>query len=111
MIGGREIRRDHAADARTGSGVDAGLREWFLIGEETSAYLRNPEHGAQLAATLAAAQEVWGDADEDSLLAAIDLGAGDTDHAGFWTLDPIDGTKGFLRGHQYAVCLAYIERG
>jgi len=25
-----------------------------------------------------------------------------------WTLDPIDGTKGFLRGEQYAVCLALI---
>ena len=29
----------------------------------------------------------------------------------FWTLDPIDGTKGFLRGGQYAVALALIEDG
>ena len=29
----------------------------------------------------------------------------------FWTLDPIDGTKGFLRGDQYAVALALIENG
>jgi 3'(2'), 5'-bisphosphate nucleotidase len=29
----------------------------------------------------------------------------------FWTLDPIDGTKGFLRGEQYAVALALVERG
>ena len=28
--------------------------------------------------------------------------------SGMWTLDPIDGTKGFLRGGQYAVCLALI---
>ena len=27
---------------------------------------------------------------------------------GMWTLDPIDGTKGFLRGGQYAVCLALL---
>ena len=27
---------------------------------------------------------------------------------GLWTLDPIDGTKGFLRGGQYAVCLALL---
>ena len=27
---------------------------------------------------------------------------------GMWALDPIDGTKGFLRGEQYAVCLALI---
>jgi 3'(2'), 5'-bisphosphate nucleotidase len=29
----------------------------------------------------------------------------------FWTLDPIDGTKGFLRNDQYAVALALIEEG
>jgi 3'(2'), 5'-bisphosphate nucleotidase len=29
----------------------------------------------------------------------------------FWTLDPIDGTKGFLRGDQYAVALALIVDG
>ncbi|CEP61242.1 3'(2'),5'-bisphosphate nucleotidase LALA0_S02e09934g [Lachancea lanzarotensis] len=29
----------------------------------------------------------------------------------FWCLDPIDGTKGFLRGEQYAVCLALIVDG
>lgn len=30
---------------------------------------------------------------------------------GIWALDPIDGTKGFLRGDQYAVCLALIVDG
>ena len=29
----------------------------------------------------------------------------------FWTLDPIDGTKGFLRGEQYAVSLALVVNG
>lgn len=29
----------------------------------------------------------------------------------FWTLDPIDGTKGFLRGDQYAIALALIVNG
>ena len=29
----------------------------------------------------------------------------------FWTLDPIDGTKGFLRGNQYAIALALIVDG
>ena len=29
----------------------------------------------------------------------------------YWTVDPIDGTKGFLRGEQYAIALALIERG
>ncbi|KAG6573236.1 PAP-specific phosphatase HAL2-like protein, partial [Cucurbita argyrosperma subsp. sororia] len=31
--------------------------------------------------------------------------------ARFWTLDPVDGTLGFIRGDQYAVALALIEDG
>lgn len=27
----------------------------------------------------------------------------------FWTIDPIDGTKGYLRGGQYAICIALVE--
>ena len=38
-------------------------------------------------------------------------GCGLTGCPGMWTLDPIDGTKGFLRGGQYAVCLALIVDG
>lgn len=83
--------------------------EIILVGEEESASVR--EDDTLLAATLAAVREVWPDADEDSLLKAIDVGRGDTHHSGFWTLDPVDGTKGFLRNQQYAVALAYIERG
>ncbi|KAF7724739.1 hypothetical protein EC973_000767 [Apophysomyces ossiformis] len=49
---------------------------------------------------------------EDEILNAIDRG----NYAGgpsgrHWALDPIDGTKGFLRGGQYAVCLALIIDG
>ena len=29
----------------------------------------------------------------------------------FWVLDPIDGTKGFIRGEQYAIALALVEEG
>jgi len=45
----------------------------------------------------------------EELLAAIDRGNFEGGRTGrMWTLDPIDGTKGFLRGEQYAVCLALI---
>jgi 3'(2'), 5'-bisphosphate nucleotidase len=40
----------------------------------------------------------------------IDYGNGKVSDR-YWTLDPIDGTKGFLRNDQYAVALALIERG
>ena len=40
----------------------------------------------------------------------IDRGSGEVG-PNFWTLDPIDGTKGFLRHDQYAVALAHIVDG
>ncbi len=40
----------------------------------------------------------------------IDRGSGEVG-PNFWTLDPIDGTKGFLRHDQYAVALAHIVEG
>lgn len=43
---------------------------------------------------------------------SIDLGQYEGGNTGrFWALDPIDGTKGFLRGDQFAVCLALVENG
>jgi 3'(2'), 5'-bisphosphate nucleotidase len=48
----------------------------------------------------------------DSMLDAIDAGNSAGGSKGrIWALDPIDGTKGFLRGGQYAVCLALMVDG
>ncbi|KAG0165975.1 hypothetical protein DFQ28_008043 [Apophysomyces sp. BC1034] len=49
---------------------------------------------------------------EEEILNAIDRGNYSGGSSGrHWALDPIDGTKGFLRGGQYAVCLALIVDG
>lgn len=48
----------------------------------------------------------------DAMLDAIDSGRSvGGDKGRIWALDPIDGTKGFLRGGQYAVCLALMVDG
>ena len=48
----------------------------------------------------------------DKTLGAIDRGNHEGGSGGkFWTLDPIDGTRGFLAGRQYAIALALIENG
>jgi len=44
------------------------------------------------------------------VLELIDFGSSEPGES-WWTLDPIDGTKGFLRGEQYAVALAFVEKG
>lgn len=51
-------------------------------------------------------------ANEEDMLKAIDAGSSAGGAKGrIWALDPIDGTKGFLRGGQYAVCLALMVDG
>ena len=48
----------------------------------------------------------------DAMLDLIDAGASKGGkHGRIWAIDPIDGTKGFLRGGQYAVCLALMVDG
>ncbi|PFH62393.1 hypothetical protein XA68_13832 [Ophiocordyceps unilateralis] len=51
-------------------------------------------------------------ADADAMLDLLDGGKSQGGPRGrVWTIDPIDGTKGFLRGGQYAVCLALLVDG
>lgn len=84
------------------------------VGEESSEMLR----GSGTEATdlrrkiMQAVAVVDSSLGEDAMMEAIDRGA----FAGgqlepFWTLDPIDGTKGFLRNDQYAVALSLIVDG
>lgn len=106
---------DYAAQAIVAGILAEGAGEIPLVAEESGDFLRQPEHAAHLAATVDALRRsgAWPDASEAEVLAAVDLGAGEPrqDDRGFWTLDPIDGTKGFLRGEQYCVSLAFIRNG
>jgi 3'(2'), 5'-bisphosphate nucleotidase len=83
-----------------------------VVGEEDSSELREPANRALLDKVLAHVEAVTPGLSEAAVLDAIERGT----HAGggqgrHWALDPIDGTKGFLRADQYAVALALIEDG
>jgi HAL2 family 3'(2'),5'-bisphosphate nucleotidase len=98
---------DFAAQAVIVRGLRALGRP--IVGEEQAAVLREPVNASLRDAVVVAVRPVWPDADADAVLAAIDGAGGTADaHAGYWTVDPIDGTRGFVRGGQYAVCLAWI---
>ncbi len=80
-----------------------------LVGEEDSGPLR--ESATIRAQVMSYLRPVWPDVTEDAVYAAIDRGSAAGGMEPFLTLDPIDGTKGFLRGDQYAVALALVEEG
>jgi 3'(2'), 5'-bisphosphate nucleotidase len=81
-----------------------------IVGEEDSGLLRETRGRELLSVVTGFVRAQLGGVSEGEVCEYIDHGNGDT--AGrYWTLDPIDGTKGFLRDGQYAIALALIENG
>ncbi len=88
------------------------LRQAFpndvIVAEEDSTDLG--AHAEKLAQVTQYVQRFQPDVTADTVCAWIDAGNGAVTKR-YWTLDPIDGTKGFLRNDQYAVALALVENG
>lgn len=83
-----------------------------VVGEEDAADLRTDANAGLRAAVVERVEsQLEGTRGEKAVLDAIDLGGAAAEGDRYWTLDPIDGTKGFLRGEQYAVALGLIEGG
>lgn len=82
-----------------------------IIGEEDSAELRLPENKPSLDRVQSELSRIGLNAPTHDICGWIDRGGATSFGPRFWTLDPIDGTKGFLRGEQYAVSLALIVDG
>ena len=81
-----------------------------VVGEEDARTLRQPDQAEFLDRITRQLTARGVDADSETICDWIDKGAADPCDR-FWTLDPIDGTKGFLRGDQYAVALALVVDG
>ena len=84
-----------------------------IIAEEDSAELRRAENTSILNRVVdhVRAIELGIDPSPDDICGWIDRGATGEYSDRFWTVDPIDGTKGFLRAEQYAVALALVVEG
>ncbi|KAI1338777.1 3',5'-bisphosphate nucleotidase [Xylariaceae sp. FL0016] len=113
---------DFGAQALIISALKANFPEDEIVAEEEAAQLREDSN---LRTTIwdlvkdttlsdAAPEKLLGGPikSEDELLTMIDYGNSKGGASGrIWAIDPIDGTKGFLRGGQYAVCLALMVDG
>jgi 3'(2'), 5'-bisphosphate nucleotidase len=112
---------DFASQALVGELLSRAFPDDPLVAEEDSSALQTPEEASTLkqvvhflvGAGLRPAP-THPQADAEAVCRWIDHArppAGASAPRRFWTLDPIDGTKGFLRGDQYAVALALVEDG
>jgi 3'(2'), 5'-bisphosphate nucleotidase len=103
------------ADFASQAAICRALSEAFpqdeIVGEEEAAALKSSENARHLSDLRAELGKVGVAATDDDICRWIDRGGGKGGSRRFWTLDPIDGTKGFLRGEQYAVSLALIIDG
>src|SRR5687768_2340690 len=108
------------ADFASQAVVCAHLKDAFpndlMNGEEDAAELREESQSSTRRIVVQHVAAALGrPAHDDEVLAWIDHGASAANAKEkprrYWTLDPIDGTKGFLRAEQYAVALALIEDG
>ncbi|MGQ0723505.1 MAG: 3'(2'),5'-bisphosphate nucleotidase [Candidatus Eiseniibacteriota bacterium] len=81
-----------------------------VVGEEDADALRAAEGAPMRSRVTAFVSRRSPGARDGDVLDWIDHGGGEVTGR-YWTLDPIDGTKGFLRGDQYAVALALVEDG
>lgn len=111
---------DFAAQAVLISAIHAVFPDDVFIAEES---------GDMLRADAALCERVWGlvssistnstdialPSSKEEMVRIIDLGQKggleESEDVRTWVLDPIDGTKTYIRGQQYAVCLALVEGG
>ncbi len=81
-----------------------------VIAEEDSKELRKPDRLNILKQVTRYVQGFIPASSSEEVCSWIDFSTNSISDR-FWALDPIDGTKGFLRGDQYAIALALIEKG
>jgi 3'(2'), 5'-bisphosphate nucleotidase len=101
---------DMGIQAIAGALLEQYLPEAVLVAEEDADYLRTPEGGEDLEIVTGFVHSFFPHAKPEKVCQWIERGRGKPTGS-FWTLDPIDGTKGFLRGGQYVTALALIEDG
>ncbi|MCJ7511817.1 MAG: hypothetical protein MUO23_02470 [Anaerolineales bacterium] len=97
---------DYAVQAVVGGMLEARFPGDRLVAEEDSQALRAAPSVMSSQVREYVRQWMPG-AMADEIWRWIDLGRGSAEHA-YWVLDPVDGTKGFLRNDHYVVALARI---
>jgi 3'(2'), 5'-bisphosphate nucleotidase len=103
---------DFGAQAIVCATLTESLGALDLVGEEDSDDLRTPERATLLQGVVdLVARQRHDPVGASTVLDWIAVGSADASTDRYWTLDPIDGTKGFLRGEQYAIALALIDDG
>ena len=103
---------DFGVQALINNQLSISFPDDLVVGEEDSGLLRQIDNSGVKEKVKEFVSRVNPHLGVKDVLDAIDRGAGEGGlERRFWTVDPIDGTKGFLRKGQFAVGLALVEDG
>jgi 3'(2'), 5'-bisphosphate nucleotidase len=101
---------DFAVQAVLARRLAQAVPDDVLVAEEDSRSLQGEAGRPVMTEVVRQVRSVFPSATSEDVQGWIDLGRSEPG-ADFWTLDPVDGTKGFRRGGHYAVALARIRQG
>jgi len=101
---------DMAIQAVAGALLEKSFPKSALVAEENAEWLRSSGGRADLEKAGEYVRVFCPHASAKEICDWIDRGGAAAGRT-FWTLDPIDGTRGFLRGGQYVTALALIREG
>jgi 3'(2'), 5'-bisphosphate nucleotidase len=101
---------DYGAQALICHSLKKQFPEDAVVGEEDPLVLSSPGMKPCLNQVTTYLQAWVKGVSSQNILEWVGQGQDPTGHR-FWTVDPIDGTKGYVRGDQYAIALALIEEG
>ena len=101
---------DFAIQALVAYRLAAAFPGTVLVAEERAERLREEDQAGMLDLIASFVSRAVPGATGEAVCDWIDRGAGAPGDR-FWTLDPVDGTKGYRRGGHYATALALIENG
>lgn len=102
---------DYGAQAIVLRALEAHFSDDAVLAEERADEFNRLATEAQQTAVVAHAGQVAGQpVTVDQIRRWLEHGRGQIGHR-VWAVDPIDGTKGFLRGDQFAIAISLLEEG
>ncbi len=101
---------DFASQAILCKTIRESFPEDAIAAEENSKELREPDRSGILDRVTSYVARLAPGSSPKDVCTWIDYGTHSVAER-YWAVDPIDGTKGFLRNDQYAIAIALVEKG
>jgi len=102
---------DYGAQIIVSHWLNMHFKDEPLIAEESLKTIPEENRGSFIDKLISVLEPFLGKLNRSKIAEYLELNCSATKEKSYWVLDPLDGTKGFLRGNQYAISLGHVNRG